>query len=159
MLDVFFDICHEDYIGGDKGGSAGKLVHQIYKNILSLKQNSTPDDLYAKYIGIIAGLPEDANLWSLTLCSAFFSALLTHLKNNMEETDFLMPLLNNQSTKTLQICGLRIVQTAAVVSYRVMQEDEKCLRRLFPQLRQYCGGVNYVGSDVDATIETPTSMP
>ena len=56
MFDVFLDVCHEDYVGGDKGGSAGKLVHEICKKITSLKQESTPDDLYAIYIGIIAGL-------------------------------------------------------------------------------------------------------
>jgi len=55
--------------------------------------------LYAKYIGIISGLPEDANLWSLTLCSTFFSALSTHLKDKMEETDFVMPPLNNHQPK------------------------------------------------------------
>jgi len=84
MLDVFLDIWREDYVGWDKGESAGKLVHKICTKILSLKQESTPHDLYAKYIDIISGLPEDANLWSLTLCSTFFSALSTHLKDKME---------------------------------------------------------------------------
>ena len=129
------------------------------KNILSLKQESTPDNLYAKYIGIVAGLPEDTNLWLLTLCSTLFSILLTHLKDEMEETDFVIPALNNQSTNPLQISGLRMVQTAAVASYWLTQTEEKRLRCLFPQFCHHHGGVNYVSSDVDATTETPPSTP
>jgi len=70
-----------------------------------------------------------------------------------------MPPLNNQSTKTLQIGGLCIVQTAAVVSYRSMQGKEKFLRRLFPQLCQHRGGVNYVWSEFGATTETHLLTP
>ena len=53
------------------------------------KYIDTPDELYAKYIGIIGSLPNDASLWSITLCSLFFSALTTNLRDKMEEQYFI----------------------------------------------------------------------
>jgi len=81
------------------------------------KYIDTPEKLYAKYIGIIAGLSNDSSLWSITLCFYFFSALTTTLKDKMEEKYCIMTPLNNMTAKILQIQGLRIVRTAAVTSF------------------------------------------
>ena len=44
----------------------------------------TPDEVYAKYISIVVVLPDDAKIWSITLCSKSVSTLITNLKENME---------------------------------------------------------------------------
>ena len=65
------------------------MVHEIRTNISDLLQirkgpggrieKLMPDALYAAYIGVIAELPEDASLWSITLSSSFFFTLSPNL--------------------------------------------------------------------------------
>ena len=66
-------------------------------------KTDTPDDLYAKYISIVAGLLDDASVWFVNLCSTYFSSLTTNLKDKMEKSSFCMPSLNNMGTKALQV--------------------------------------------------------
>ena len=86
-------------------------MHEICKSIsdlLKIRKGSggrneelTLDALYAAYIGVITGLPEDASLWSITLCSSFFSALSPNLRDKMEEEDtFRMSAISGMSSKT-----------------------------------------------------------
>ena len=64
MLDIFLEICREDYVGGADAGSKNKLVHEVCTQLglIKLSNADTPDDIYAKYISMVAGLPEDASL-------------------------------------------------------------------------------------------------
>ena len=121
LLDVFLDVCHQDYVGRADTNTRKKLMHEICKNITDLRQirkgtggrsdELTPDALYTAYIEVIAGLPEDASLWSITLCSSFFSALPPSLRDKMEEEDtFRMPAISRMCSKTKQIEGLRTVR-------------------------------------------------
>ena len=74
-----------------------------------------------------------------------FSALTANLKDKMEESDFNMPPLNNMVTKALQIEGLRTVRISAVAAHKALNDEEKRIRRLFPQLqgsRQPRGGTH-----------------
>ena len=59
----------------------------------------TPDELFAKFLGIIAGLPDNDTQWSITLCSSYFSALTIRVKDKIEEDGFSMPVLNNVPDK------------------------------------------------------------
>lgn len=62
-----------------------------------------------------------------------------------------MSPLNSIATKALQITGLRTVRTAAVLSFRQLNEEEKRMRRLFPQLknqRQQRGNLHLVEEQV-----------
>ena len=73
MVDVLLAICHKDYVRAHDVGPKCKLVHKICKIILSIEQESTapgkgkvmdtPDNVYAQYISIVAGLPDDATMW------------------------------------------------------------------------------------------------
>jgi len=134
MLDIFLEICREDYVGGADTGSNNKLVHEVCKQLglIKISNTDTPDEIYAKYISMVAGLPEDASLWPITLFSTCFSALSTNLEDKMEESEFCMPPLNSMSDKESQISGLRLVRTSAVKEHRALKEDEKRIRRLFP---------------------------
>lgn len=128
MLGIFLEICRKDYGGGFDVNSKRKLVHKICKCILGITQEytnsrghkraDTPDELYAKFIIIVAGLPDDASLWSVTFCSAYLSVLTVNLRDKMEESKFIMPPLNSMAIKALQITGLRTVRTAAVLLFR-----------------------------------------
>ena len=125
--------------------SESKMVHEVCKKISSLRMEyragngnrllrDTPDELYGKYISIVAGLPEDATKWSLTLCSTFFSALVPTLQDKMEEDNFIMPSLHSLISKTFQLRALRLVRTAAVSAYDSLFMEERRLRRLFPSI-------------------------
>ena len=72
ILDILLEICRDDYVGGDDAGSKRKLVHDIYKQLSLIKMNNgdNPDKMYARYISMVADLPYDANLWSITLRSS-----------------------------------------------------------------------------------------
>ena len=80
MLDIFLEMCREDYVGGDDAGSKIKLVHEVCKQLSLIKISNvdTPDKIYVKYISMVAGLPDDTSLWSITLCSSYYSALSTN---------------------------------------------------------------------------------
>ena len=76
MFDTFISICKTDYVGVDSKDSAGKMTHEIWKQITSIAMEVrsggrlvmiTPDELYGKNIIIAAGLPVDATTWSITL--------------------------------------------------------------------------------------------
>ena len=124
MLDVFLHILKQDYVGDNNTILEGKLIHKICKLITSLRyeynergvgrKSNTPDELYAKYIRIVAGLPDNASLWSVRLCSTNYLALNANLRDKMEESSFSMPALNNMNTKALKIERLRLVRTSAV---------------------------------------------
>lgn len=80
-----------------------------------------PDEVYAKYIGILSGLPEHANLRSATLYVVIFSTLTTTpIKDNIEESSFVIPFRNGTSTKIMQIKGLIVLRTTEVRSCRVV---------------------------------------
>ena len=114
MLDIFIEICSEGYVGGNNASSKIKLVHKICKHLQMLKQahvprggyKYTPDKLYVKCIIIVTGLPDCVSLWSIILCSVYVSALITNLKDKMEETTFDLPPLNSMGNKPAQIQGL-----------------------------------------------------
>ena len=72
MLDVFLAISQNDYVGEEDVDSKRTLVHKVCKIISDLKQEQnipgtgamreTPDELFARYIGIVAGLLDDATM-------------------------------------------------------------------------------------------------
>ena len=127
-------------------------MHAICKNIADLLQvkkgpggkveESTPDALYASYIGVVAGLPEDASLWLLTLSSSFFSALSPSLRDKMEEEEtFRMPSISGMGSKTKQLEGLRTVRSAAVIAYKKFNKERERMSKLMSELgRKRHGG-------------------
>ena len=61
MFDTFLDICRQDYVELLSGNAVTKLIHEIYKEITTIKIErkhgqrciEIPDEIYAKYISII----------------------------------------------------------------------------------------------------------
>ena len=90
----------------------------------------TPDELYGKYISVVATLPDDTTKWSLPLCDRYYSALMISLQDKMEEDQISMPSLDVLTTKALQLKALRLVRTAAVTSYVFLLKEKERLRHL-----------------------------
>ena len=139
MLDIFIEICRDSYVGVNDQNSRNKMTHDICKQLQLLKQHhdrgeDMPDELYAKYISIPAGLLDGANLWPITLCSSYFCTLTIHLKDKVEESGFSMPPLNPMTQKLTQIQGLRIVRTDTVTAFKSLKEGETRVRRLLPHM-------------------------
>jgi len=93
LFNVFLDVCCQDYVEKIVENAKKKLVHEIYTHISDLQQSMkppggrnimAPDVLYTVFIEIIVQLPEDASLWSITLCSTFLSVLSTNLRYKIE---------------------------------------------------------------------------
>ena len=154
LLDVFLDICRQDYVGRVDTNARKKLVHEICKSISDLLQirkgpggrndEITPDALYAAYIGVIAGLSEDTSLWSITLCSSFFSALSPNLRDKIEEEDtFRMQAISGMSSRTKQLEGLRIVRLAAVKAYNKLNDKRDRMRRMMSELGKMRHGTHH----------------
>ena len=57
MLDIFLEICREDYVGDGDASSKRKLVHEICKqlSLIKMKNGDTLDKMYARYISMVAG--------------------------------------------------------------------------------------------------------
>ena len=64
------------------------MIREVCKNKREIKMEyksgtnnrwttDTPDELYAKFISIIAALPDDATKWSMSLCDRYYSTLTT----------------------------------------------------------------------------------
>ena len=94
----------------------------------------TPDELYGKIIGIVAGLPEDAT-WPLP-------ALIIPLQDRMEDENFHIPPLHGLTTKTLQLGTLCLVRSAVAASCRLLNDEEKCLHRLLSNNNNLKGHLN-----------------
>ena len=116
-------------------------MHEICKRIVKLRMEykskignrlitDNPDELYAKFIGIVAGLPEDATGWPLSLCNTYFTALVVPLQDKMNDDKFRMPALHGLISKTIQLRALRVLRLAAVDSFNSMLDEEKRIRRL-----------------------------
>ena len=67
---VFVNVCRQDYIGADDIASESKMIHKSCKCIGKLRMEykakvgnrmviDTSDELYGKFISIVAGLPDD----------------------------------------------------------------------------------------------------
>ena len=117
MFDVFLAIVRHDYVGTLDVVSETKMIHDTCKKLSALRMayklpNSnrmhldTPDDLFSKFLGTVAGLPDDASKWSLPLFTTYFSALVVLLQDKMEEDKFEMPLHSGLITKKLQVVSL-----------------------------------------------------
>lgn len=62
----------------------------------------------------------------------------------MGEVNFVMPPLNNMSSKSMQETkGLCAVRTAVATSFKKLQEEEKRIHRLFPEMWQISGGMHH----------------
>ena len=61
----------------------------------------TPDELYKKFIGVVANLPVDNTRCPLFLYNTYFSALVVSLKDKMDNDKFRMPTLHGLAAKTL----------------------------------------------------------
>ena len=169
LLDVFLDVCRQDYVGRVDINARKKLVHAICKNIADLLQvkkgaggkveELTPDALYASYIGVVAGFPEDASLWSLTLSSSYFSALSPSLRDKMEEEEtFRMPSISGMGSKTKQLERLRTVRSAAVIAYKKLNDKRERMSKLMLELgRKRDGGHHQLEVGDQYNLDSRTS--
>ena len=73
-----FEHLKTDYVGNVDKGSIDNLVHEICKQISHIQMQEpnrrgvrqvtyTPKELYGKYISTAASLPNNADVWSVTL--------------------------------------------------------------------------------------------
>jgi len=89
-FDVFLHACRDFYVGSNAKDSSTKAVHEICKSLAGLQQlyhdkgcqvSDTPDALFGKFVNIASSLPNDATLWSITLCSQFVNSLAVDLRD------------------------------------------------------------------------------
>ena len=138
-LDVFLHVCREFYVGTNAKDSSAKAVHEICKSLAGLKQlyydkgrqvSGTPDILFGKFVNIASSLPNDATLWSITLCSQFVNSLAVKLKDKMKALHFRMLSLSGQDTKKLQLTALQEVRDNAVGAYKSLSDRANLVKRM-----------------------------
>ena len=87
MLDIFLEICREDYVGDDDASSKSKLAHEICKqlNLIKMKNGATLDKMCARYISMVAGFigksrKSDTNhIFSTEHCVEYYSFQLRYV--------------------------------------------------------------------------------
>ena len=151
-------------MGSDSLQSASKLVHEMCKEISNIRMERpyrrgghtfiTPDKLCDKFISLTTGLPPDVSNWSITQCNSLFNYLPSTLQDKMEDNTFVMPNLNNQITKSLQLGVLRTVRVVSLSSYKNLVEDESRIRRLFPSNGNDQGSLFVIGLETYYPINT-----
>ena len=139
-LDVFLHSCRRDYVGDIASTTATmQSVQEICTELSHMKQTTTvkgkkehlsPDELYQKFLHITPNLPRDVTIWSIQLCSAFYSALDTELKERMTEDNFIMPNLMKLTTKAKQLEAMRFIRECAIKSYKGIEREELRLQKL-----------------------------
>ena len=141
-FDIFLEACRDFYVGANAKDSSAKAVHEICKSITSLNQmyyekgrqvSDTPDVLFGKFVNMASSLPNDATLWSITLCSQFVNSLAVDLRDEMEALQFRMPSLSGQETKKLQLRALQEVRDYAANAYKSLSERANLVKRMIHQ--------------------------
>ena len=83
----------------------------------------SPGELYNNFISIVAGLSADVVKWPLPLCNTYFPAFIVLLQNKIGDNNFCMPPLHGLTTKTLQLGSLRLLRSAAVTSFELLNDE------------------------------------
>ena len=63
----------------------------------------TPNELYGKILGIVAGLPEDITNRSLNVYNTYFFDLVVTLQDKIKDDDFRMPTPSSLVTNHYKI--------------------------------------------------------
>jgi len=114
-LDVYLNLCSQDYVGNtlvDTALNAQEIcrrlseVKQEYRDNGGRTKVDSPDELFNKYLQLSTSLSDNAHEWPLQLCSAFFAALTPELAERMTTDAFRMPPLTLLTTKAKQLDAL-----------------------------------------------------
>lgn len=122
-LDIFLAVCKVDYVG-DEDARPESYVREVCDVIGKLRQEYTkdgkiiidsPDDLYQKFMQLVANLPDDAKEWPISLPSTYLSALSEKIRSKIiKDKKFKMPKISKLLRKMDQIKGMRTVKNQAV---------------------------------------------
>ena len=134
-LEFFIHLCILNNVGHGKVEpylNVVELCHQIseVKRVRMVEgklQTATPDELFDQFSEILVSLPENANIWTLQLCSSYLLALTSDLLEAItSEKTFVVSDLSKLSTKALQLDDLRTIRTHISARYcELLKEKEK----------------------------------
>ena len=89
----------------------------------------SPDELFYKFLPLSRILPDIYCVCPVQLCSAYLTALIKELVNQMLAGGFQMQLLVNLDTKSNESDTLQEVIDYASTEYRALEEEEYILNK------------------------------
>ena len=167
MFDVFLHISQKDYVSDIGVNSEKKMIIAICKELTDIKMErrhgqrtiDTPDEIYARYISTVTGLPDVASKWTITLCSSYFNCLPQSLQDQMDTDGFDMPDLSTQTNKVLQLKSLRKVRTAVESAFKTLCKEEDRLRKMFPNQSNNRSSIFLTTEDQNDVARIPPPLP
>ena len=148
-LDVYLNLCSQDYVGNalvDTALNAQEIcrrlseLRQEYRDNGGRTKVDSPDELFNKYLQLSTSLSDNAHEWPLQLCSAFFSALTPDLAERMTTDAFRMPPLTLLTTKAKQLDALRFVRGYAAISFKALEDERDRMTKMLKQMQTRNGG-------------------
>jgi len=147
-LDVYINLCCQDYIGDDIVDAALN-AQEVCRRIGDLKQEyrdngprnkvDSPDELFNKFLQFSTSLLDNAQECPLQLCSAYFAALTPELAERMTTDTFRMPHLTALTTKAKQLDALRYVRRYAAVSFKTLEVERDRMSKMLKQMNRNNG--------------------
>jgi len=141
-LDVYLNLCEQDYVGDDLVDNALN-AQEVCRKIGEIKQEwkdgsgrmkmETPDEIFNKYLQLATSLPTDALTWPIQLCSSYFAALSPDLAERMTTKVFCMPSLVMLTTKSKQLEALRAVRRQAAITLKALEEEKTRMTKIMAQ--------------------------
>ena len=108
------------------------MMHDIYLALSGLKLNFvhekkavsiTPDMLYQRFIEFSSLLPPTATAWFFSLVTLFYNALSVELQEAIRIDSYTLPNNSTPSTLSSQTSTLQVLREKAVVSHKLLREE------------------------------------
>jgi len=162
-LDIYLNLCEQDYVGDDLVDNALN-AQEVCRKIGEIKQEwkdgsgrmkmETPDEIFNKYLQLATSLPTNALTWPIQLCSYYFAALTPDLAERMTTDAFRMPSLAMLTTKPKQLEALRAVRRQAASTFKALEEEKTRMTKIMKQMaQQHRGGSARGGSYATSTTD------
>ena len=142
---IFCSDIHADYVSSSATEEYTLHTNQLINKLTSwkLSYTHTPshqiitigvDELFAKYLGIIALLPDPSSSWGIHLASTFWQALTPALQRKITNSDsYHHPDPSSITTKALQLTA-RTIHQAACNAEHIIADDEAAITVIFQSM-------------------------
>ena len=154
-LNIYLNLCEQDYVGDDLVNNALN-AQEVCRKIKEIKQEwkdgsgrmkmKIPDEIFNKYLQLATSLPTDALTWPIQLCSSYFAALSPDLVERMTTDVFRMLSLVMLTTRSKQLEGLRALRRQAASTFKALEEEKTRMTKMMKQMAQQHRGGSGRGS-------------
>ena len=163
-LHIFCDSVQLKYVGTEDYDSQ-KMLADISLALLKLKMTYmlrnkiiplTPDDLFSRFTEYLPLLSPNAMTWSFCLVYLYFHALPSELQEVVQLGGYVFPDISTLATSLLQEQALQVLREVAVVSFKMLLDETRRIRRIMNQNVASNNSTNHHLASNNNTSGSPT---